>query len=191
MRDLHSNADNGFRPLALAGIALTGVLASGALGGLTNAINGQVSPQYFVAILHWEDVQNVWRACVAQGILEGLLFGVFFSLVFTAGVGLITRVSCSYRFGIAHLAGVIAGAFGCWLVGGLLGMGLAALSPEFFRRSFRGVPAEFGPMLAYAWVGGSIWGVQIGGLLSTILGLIILRARWLRPREQDPTFSPG
>src|SRR5262249_18668302 len=39
------------RPLALAGIAISGVLAGGFLGGTTNAVNGIVSPRYFVTIL--------------------------------------------------------------------------------------------------------------------------------------------
>ena len=71
------------RPLALAGIAVSTVLVSAFFGGSTNAINGWVSPSYFVTILGWRGVENVWRASIAQGIFEGLLFGVFFSLLFT------------------------------------------------------------------------------------------------------------
>ena len=62
----------------------------------------------------------------------------------------------------------------------LAGVGLASLSPEFYRRAFLGVPAEPGPMLRYAWVGGSIWGAELGGLASVILGLVILRSNWVR-----------
>jgi hypothetical protein len=168
------------KPVTLFALAVTGVLASAGLGAMTNAINGWVSPLYFVTILGWQGVENVWRASVAQGIFEGLCFGVFFSLVFTAGVGILTRAACTYAFAVRHLAGIVGGAFLCWLIGGLAAMLLATLSPEFYRRAFIGVPEEFGPMLAYAWVGGSIWGVQIGGLVSVTLGLVILRANWLR-----------
>jgi hypothetical protein len=171
--------DDVVRPLTLFGIAVTGVFASAALGAVTNAVNGLVSPQYFVTILGWRGVEDVWRASIAQGIFEGLCFGVFFSLVFTAGVGIITRASCRYGFAVRHLLGIVAGAFVCWLIGGVAAMGLASLSPEFYRRAFIGVPDEFGPMLAYAWVGGSIWGVQLGGLVSVVLGLVVLRGNWL------------
>ncbi len=168
------------RPLALAATAVSGVLASGFLGGTTNAVNGRVSPLYFVNVLGWYDVDNVWRASIAQGVFEGLLFGVFFSLVFTVATGVMTRAACSFWFALAHLLGILAGAYCCWVLGGLAGMGLATLSPEFYRRAFIGVPQEHGAMLRYAWVGGSIWGAELGGLVSVATGLVVLRANWRR-----------
>src|SRR5262249_17143470 len=174
------NAGHQPRPLALFAIAVTGVLASACLGAITNAVNGWVSPRYFVTILRWEGVEDVWRASIAQGIFEGLCFGVFFSLLFTAMTGVITRASCSYGFALRHLLGIVAGALVCWAIGGLAGMGLATLSPEFYRRTFIGVPEEVGERLAYAWVGGSIWGLELGGLVCVVLGLVVLRANWRR-----------
>ncbi len=166
------------RPLDLAALAVTGVLASGFLGATTNVVNGLVSPLYFVTVLGWQDVTDVWRASIAQGLFEGLLFGVFFSLLFTTATGLMTRASCSFGFAFRHLLGVVAGAYVCWVLGGLTAIGLASLSPEFYRRAFIGVPAQTGPMLRYAWVGGSIWGVELGGLLAVTVALVILRANW-------------
>jgi hypothetical protein len=186
MSDTVPPTDVPTRPLTLFCVAVSGVLASACLGAITNAVNGRVSPRYFVTILGWRDVEDVWRASIAQGIFEGLLFGIFFSLVFTAGAGIITRASCSYGLAFRHLLGIVAGAFVCWLIGGLAAMGLAALSPEFYRRTFIGVPEEFGPMLAYAWVGGSIWGVEFGGLVSVVLGLVVLRGSWRRS-QGSPT----
>jgi hypothetical protein len=168
------DADAAVRPLTLFGVAVTGVLATACLGAVTNAFNGWVSPLYFVTIMRWDGVEDVWQASIAQGIFEGLLFGVLFSLVFAAGVGMITRVSCSFGFAVRHLLGIVAGALVGWVIGGVAAMGLASLSPDFYRRAFMGVPDEFGSMMAYAWVGGSIWGVQLGGLVSLILGLIVL-----------------
>jgi hypothetical protein len=172
------------RPLALAGIAFTGIAASAVFGAATNAVNGAVSPTYFINILGWHDVQNVWRASIAQGIFEGLVFGVLFSLIFTTGVGIISHATCRYTFALKYLGGVVAGGCLCWALGGVLAMGLAALSPEFYRRAFIGVPEETGPMLRYAWVGGSIWGAQFGGLVCIILGLVIFRAKWRRASAQ-------
>ncbi len=168
------------RPIALAATAVCGVLASGILGGSTNAINGAVSPTYYVTILGWRGVEDVWRASIAQGIFEGLLLGIFFSLVFAVATGIITGGSCSFGFAFKHLLGILGGAYICWALGGLAAIGLASLSPEFYRRAFIGVPEEFGPMLRYAWVGGSIWGAEFGGFVSVVVGLVILWANWRR-----------
>jgi len=183
MTETVSDAGSPVRPLALIGVVLTGVFSSALLGAVTNAINGWVSPLYFVTILGWRGVEDVWRMSIAQGIFEGLLFGVFFSLVFTTGVGIITRASCRYGFAVRHLLGVVVGAFFCWGIGGLAAIGLASFSSGFYQSTFIGVPDEFGPMLAYAWVGGSIWGVQFGGLVSVVIGLVIFRANWRHSRN--------
>jgi hypothetical protein len=176
------------RPLVLPAVALCGTLAAGMLGGLTNAVNGAVSPTYFVNVLRWYNVEHLWRASIAQGVFEGLLFGLALSLVFTVGMGLITAVACSFRFAMQHLLCVFAGAAICWGVGGATAVGLAALSPEFYRQTFPEVPQGLGPMLCYAWVGGSIWGVELGGFASMIIGLVALRANWrsLIAAEVDP-----
>ena len=168
------------RPFALVALALCGVLASVVVGALTNAVNGKVSPLYFVTILGWEGVANVRRASIAQGAFEGLSFGVAFSLMFTVGAGFITKVRCPFGLGLKYLLGIIAGALVCWVLGGLAGMGLASLSPEFCRASFIGVPAEPGPMLRYAWVEGSIRGLEIGGFAAVVLGLVLLWSTWRR-----------
>ena len=173
------------RPLAIAGLAVCGVLAGGFLGGTTNAVNGWVSPTYFVTVLRWHSVEDVWRASIAQGIFEGLLFGVFFSLVFTVATGILTEASCSFGFAFKHLLGILAGVYVCWALGGLAAVGLGTLSPEFYRRAFFGVPDEVGPMLRYAWVGGSIWGAELGGLMSVVVGLVLLRANWRRQTHRE------
>ena len=81
----------------------------------------------------WRANEDVWHASIAQGIFEGLCFGVFFSLVFTTGVGVITQGTCRYGFALRHLIGIAAGALACWVIGGVAAMGLATLSPEFYQ----------------------------------------------------------
>jgi hypothetical protein len=167
------------RPGVLAAVAFTGILAGGFVGGATNAVNGLVSPLYFVTILGWPNV-DVWRAAIAQGVFEGLLTGFAFSVIFTIATAIITGGTCSFPFAFKHLLGIVAAIFVLWIVGGLVAMGLATLSPQFYRAAFIGVPDDFDEMLRYAWVGGSIWGAQIGGLLCTVLCLVYLRANWRR-----------
>ncbi len=175
------------RPGALLGLAGTVVLAGAVLGALTNAVNGAVSPAYFVAVLGWEDVQDVGRAAIAQGIFEGLMWGVAFAIAFTLVVGIVSRAACPYRVAVRYLAAVVLAGFGAWLLGGLLALGLAALSPEFFRMNFRDVPEDSGEMLRYAWVGGSIQGAILGGVIASIVTLIVFSVRWRRRRAAAET----
>ena len=69
-------------------------------------------------------------------------------------------------------------------------IGMATLSPEFYRRTFIGVPEEFGPMIRYAWVGGSIWGAEFGGLISVVVGLVVMRANWRRQISSEVVTEP-
>jgi hypothetical protein len=168
------------KPIALILIAAT-VIAGGALiGASTNAINGAVSPLYFRNVMGWQDVQQIWWASVAQGIFEGLIYGTLFAAVFTLVVGISSRARCSFSFAVRHLLLMLLAILICWVAGGLAAMGLATLSPEFYQRSFVGVPDDFGAMLRYAWVGGSIWGALFGGLITLVIGSVLFAVRWRR-----------
>ena len=173
------------KPFDLAGIAVLGVVAGALLGAVTNAINVSVGAVYFKAVMGWDTPEVVFMALV-QGIFEGVLFGIVFSLIFTVVSGIVTGATATIEFLGRHLAGVCAGAVGCWIIGGLVAMGLASLSPAWYRQAFRNVPEASGELLQYAWVGGSIWGLQIGGFVSLVLGLVILRANWVR---RAPTLA--
>lgn len=158
-------------------VALTCVLAGGLIGATTNMINGAISPYYFRAIMYW-DFQDIWTASVAQGILEGLLYGIIFSVIFTTGFGLVTKGQATYSFAFRQLLKIIAIVFSCWTIGGLLAMFLATLSPDFYKAHFPMTPSDKIEMIGFAWVGGSIWGVLIGGILSAILGVIVTKNNW-------------
>lgn len=171
-------------PLTLVYIALTGIAGGGFIGATTNAVCGAVSEEYFRAVLRWENIENIWRASVAQGILVGLAFGVFFSVVFSLVVGLTAKGRCSYSYALRHLLGVFIGVYCCWIVGGIIATGIAALSPEFFRATFPGVPEDYGPLIRYAWVGGSHSGTNIGGVLAAVIGSILFTVRWRRAHPE-------
>ncbi|MCA8986153.1 MAG: hypothetical protein KDA78_00835 [Planctomycetaceae bacterium] len=172
------NATTPTRPISLILIAVTAILAGGFIGATTNAINGSVSPNYFRNVMGWDDVQQIWRACIAQGIFEGLIYGVFFAFVFTLVAGIVSRARCPYWYAAWHLLVMVLTIYGCWFLGGLIAMSLATLSPEFYRNTFFRVPDEFGLMLRYAWVGGSIWGAMFGSLLTLAIGSILFANHW-------------
>jgi hypothetical protein len=170
------------RPVALVAVALAAVAMAALLGAATNAVNGSLSPLYFRNILQWHHVEDVRRAAVAQGIFEGALYGMAFSFVFTLVVGIASKARATLAFSLRHLALAGAIAIACWCLGGAVAMGLATLSPEFYRDMFIGVPSERVEMLKYAWVGGSIWGALFGAALSVVVASITAATDWRRRR---------
>ena len=166
------------RPMALVGIAVVAVFSGAVLGVLTNAVNGAVSPTYFINVMGWQSVTNVWFTSIMQGAFEGTAVGLFFSVILTTSIGIISRATCSFALGLRWLGFIVAGIFALWIVGGFSGMALASLNPNSFRTTFVGVPGDRAQMLRYAWVGGSIWGAEFGGFAAIIVGLILFRIKW-------------
>ncbi|WP_136467636.1 hypothetical protein [Flagellimonas onchidii] len=147
------------------------------IGGTTNLINGYISPIYFKNIMRW-DFENIWRACIAQGIFEGLLNGIIFSLIYSISFSVITKGNASLSFGVKQLLKITTNIYLLWAIGGIIALGLALLSPEFYQSTFRMVPTETKDMLAYAWVGGSIWGASFGSVIAITIGIINTKTNW-------------
>jgi len=77
-------------------------------------------------------------------------------------------------------------AFCCvGIVGGICGVVVAAIDPVWFSNSFMGVPQDDSQMLRYAWVGGTIWGEELFGLVPMIVVLWIFRRNWRRNNFQS------
>jgi hypothetical protein len=57
-------------------------------------------------------------------------------------------------------------------------MALAALSADFYRAQFATGLAAQADLNAFAWVGGSIQGAQLGAVLSAVLGIVVMRNAW-------------
>jgi hypothetical protein len=166
---------------------VSAVFSGAVLGAATNVVNGNTCPEYFRRIMGWTEVVNVPRAAIAQGIVEGLYIGLVLATVFSAVVGIVSRARCPYSFGVRFLGGIVAGAVFCWFVGGLIALGIAVLSPEFFQYTFRGSMLEGGDLLKYAWVGGSIDGLEFGGAACVVIGCVLFRAKWRAlPNEMNP-----
>lgn len=168
------------RPGALIGLAVGGIVLGAALGASTNAVNGRVSPDYFRAVMHWSEVRDVGRAAIAQGVFEGLSFGLGLALIFTTVVGVADRARCPLKTSARYLGAIAAAALACWAIGGVLAIALATLSPEFYRHAFRDVPDDPAAMLRYAWVGGSIQGLQLGGLAAVVVASVLFGAGRVR-----------
>ena len=157
---------------------LTSIIGGGILGALTNFINGKVSPVYFQNVMHWGDVSDVPRAAIGQGIFEGLICGLIFGTILVTAVSLISKLRLSIRYSLSCLGFLFGATFLAWCAGGVLAVLLAWISPEFYRKAFIGVPEDLSGMLWYAWVGGSIWGVQFGGFGLLIILIAVFRTRW-------------
>lgn len=162
---------------ALAVLAACGVVACVLTGAVTNAINVRVSPGYYRALLGWRG-GDITALGVAQGIFEGAAIGLALALLFVGGVVGITRARCSFGFALRHLLAILAAALVAWGLVGLLAMGLASLFPEWYRMSFRGAPTGDAALLRFAWVGGSIVGIELGGFAAVIGGLVVMREDW-------------
>lgn len=171
-------------PINLLGIAGATILFGALMGGLTNSINGSVSPIYFVNLFGWQDVQNVWRASIALGTFAGFNYGVFFAIIFTTFVGWISKGKCTFGFAFRYLLLILLAVLIFWIVGGVGAVLLAWFSPEFFSHTFISVPKELPDMLRYAWVGGSIGSAMIGGFISLAVGCILFRSKWYKTQRK-------
>lgn len=160
-------------------VALSCIMTGGVIGGTTNAVNGYISPVYFQNILGW-DFPGIYFAIVVQGIVEGLIYGLLFALLFIVIVYFILKLDLSYRFFLKYFFKIIVLIYSCWLLGGLIGIGLAALSPEFFQEFFYLVPEDNILISGYAWVGGSITGAMLGGIFGLVIAIVRLRKEWGR-----------
>jgi hypothetical protein len=170
---------NDMKPLSLIGIWVSGIFGAAILGAITNSINALVSQLYFFNVLHYDvNVQHLIRAIVAQGVFEGLIYGLILSTLYATVVGIVSHAKCPFAFGIRYLSGLFTVVFVCWIIGGLLAMALAWLSPEFYQHMFYRVPDNFEERLRYAWVGGSIWGIVFGGVGATFVFMALFRAAW-------------
>ena len=136
-------------------------------GLLANVINGWVSSEYFINIMHWPP-NHVFGKVIRQGILEGAFYAFLgaslFSIIWYYQFrkrGIAPFYSGQWK-GIALL--ILLG----YLLGGLLTMAWAYFFPQQYVAAIYKAPVSLYPRLAYAWVGGAIIGQIIGGLIAVI-----------------------
>ena len=177
-----------FRPLSILAIAATVAFAAIFVGATTNMINGAISPFYFNDIMGFD----AWWECVAQGILEGVVFAIALSAVYATTLAILTQGTCTYSAGVRWLALIVCAVYIFWLLGGCCAVALAALRPLFYQRLFiNAATADYKQILAFAWVGGSIWGAYIGGPLSVVAGLTFFPLYWRRCLQSHSGMQIG
>jgi hypothetical protein len=160
---------------------LTCIALSAAIGALANAISVNISPMFFRAFM--PHVVHIRSAAIAQGILVGLGYGVFFAILLAGVVYFTTRgnfqLAPVLRLIIAYS---LLGPAG-YVCGALAGMGIAALSPEFYRQTFMGgITGEYSEIIRFAWAGGAFFGIVGGGFLAVILASVAFVGQWRRKR---------
>lgn len=154
------------------------------IGASTNLINGMVSEEYFRKIMAW-DFNGIWLAAVFQGISEGAIYGFLFSFVFTLGFAQITKMEADWSFAKRQLKKIVLIIYSFWILGGIIAIILAFVFPENYDRIIYSVPKETIPRMGYAWVGGSIWGGLVGGIISIIWALKSTKQEWKEIKKTE------
>lgn len=176
--------------LRLMEIKLTGVaLVVNALwGAILISIDAPISRMYFArecgGLMFLED-------SVPWGLLTGATFGWLASLIFATGVGRMAPTSDSYRLAVSCLFRTSVVVFVGWLLGGCSQAVLATTKPEIYEQTFQGVPPDAATLLRYAWVDGSIWGMERGLFISPALALVLFCWNWLRTHQAHRREDAG
>ena len=169
------------RPREIAALLPLGVLCGATVGVFTNAINGWLSPGYFVATLGWQHRSAfvLWVRSVAEGVLEGCALGALLGLILMLYIGFISRLRCPLKISAPALFDAIVVTLVFWLIGGFNVVLLALFAPEFYEL-FIGLPPIKSDAIRYAWVAGSLNSLGIGGLLAVCFACARFGARWKR-----------
>jgi hypothetical protein len=162
--------------LISVGFAVVGGIA---LGGFTNLINGYICPDYFLAVMRW-DASNILLKAIAQGMAEGTVYAVAYTLLLLVSLRLLATTQLSTSSVRSTLLTAFKLVFIIWLTTG------AAFVVFKFFFPYLCNPAYFGPINTfpeagfYAWVLGSIQGGVYGGVIAVPLSL------WWHRRELHP-----
>lgn len=150
-------------------VPLFAVTMCGALGTLTHIINISINKIYFLHFLRGEQGNMVFLLSANEGAKTGVIYGMLFSAIFMGTLWWLSKTLCSLTFACRYLFTGVFFLLECWCLGGLIAVGLAMLLPEFYYDYFSNVPQHFHEMLKYAWIGGSVWGLRIGALLTIVI----------------------
>jgi len=109
-----------------------------------------------------------------MGGFEGIVYGGIFSFFFTIYVAWKNHRKLGYEHFRSVFTRVIIIVLVCWLIGGVVGVVIFRQFPDF--GPIFDIVLTYGETYTrerFGWVGGSIWGGMIGGVLA--LGWAIYR----------------
>jgi hypothetical protein len=153
------------------------------VGSATNAVSGTVSLRYFDDIVGWMYPRPITLSSVVrQGFLEASFFGIGFATLFITVYAASTGTRCPFSIVARSLGLAMLITLGCWILGGIAAATWASVSPIGFAQAFP-MSATISPesqFVRWAAVGGSIWGVEAGGIIGLLVASIWLHFRWRR-----------
>ncbi|RYG63027.1 hypothetical protein EON80_22005 [bacterium] len=181
-----------------AALWICGVLAGVLSGAVMNAIAGVISPEYFGFLFYmWGQsttlsAWQIWLMGVGHGMLEGLVFGLVLATIFTLNVFVVSRARCRFKFAAPYLPKMVGVAAACWFVGGFNGVFVGLVAPHFMSDIFSIFRPSAFDRLRFLAVGGSIYGVYAGCLLSLIMGSLWFRKDWrTQVKSEEEDFNNG
>ncbi len=180
-----------------------GTLAGIAGGAVMNAINGWLSPGYFLffdwigqsltlfSIFFFDSSYKItqWINTVLHGMWEGAVFGLLSSVIYTTVVFVVSRGQCPLRVALRGLFRSVALLGLTSFVFGLNAVLLFFLAPSLLHSlGGRSVPLQTNsPMEIYVkdtYVDASIWGIYFGGIIAVIVGCIWFSFDWRKYKSE-------
>ncbi|MEM1012009.1 MAG: hypothetical protein AAGI46_07285 [Planctomycetota bacterium] len=158
----------------------------GLLGILTNLSHAAISGEYFSLVLNrGGSPQSI---AFEHGWIEGGISGFAFGLLLTLFAGASGWAWLSWRNMVRPVVfGLIAAAI-CMIVGGIAGATWAAVSSDSFISNFRQA-RRASNVVAFAWVGGSIWAAYGGVLVAMITAAVVWTRQLVRLAVAERGFA--
>jgi len=164
-------------------IALRFAVVGGiALGGSTNLINGYICPDYFLDVMGW-DSSNILIKVIAQGMAEGTVYAVAYTLLLLVSLRLLATTQLSTALVHSTLLTAFKLVFMIWLTAGAAAVVFNFFFPYWCSPDYFGPTKTFPEAGFYAWVLGSIHGGVYGGVIAVPWSLFLHR------REIHPNRS--
>lgn len=118
----------------------------------------------------WKNRENIRLCAVVQGIFEGSIDGLAYTIVFLMLLWAVAGWRCHFSSAVSCIRTCLLIALGTWLAGGIYGVAHAVSSPHDFPLQLFGWrdASDSTPVVQYAWVLGSIWGVDFGSIVPII-----------------------